>query len=121
MNQECDYSAAVTRVLPSCEARSDLFWTAVCDPQDRLGPDRLRHDIHHRQATDLFAEDILLFTAVMILGRGNEIVCMAIERVAQRLVGKDTESLFADMGATWSFLMSDPQMRWQVIPCVCAQ
>lgn len=37
---------------------------------------------------------------------------MAIERVAQKVIGKDTESLFADMGATWSYLTSDPQLRW---------
>jgi L-fuconate dehydratase len=28
------------------------------------------------------------------------------------LVGKDTEELFADMGATWDYLMSDARLRW---------
>ncbi|KAJ3916530.1 enolase C-terminal domain-like protein [Lentinula edodes] len=46
------------------------------------------------------------------IGRGNDIVCMAIREVANRLIGKDTEDLFADMGKTWEFMMSDPQLRW---------
>jgi len=46
------------------------------------------------------------------IGRGNDIVCMAIKEVAARLVGKDTEELFADMGKTWDWLVADPQLRW---------
>ena len=42
-------------------------------------------------------------------------VCMAIKEVANRLVGKDAESLFADMGKTWDYMTADPQLRW----CVC--
>lgn len=34
------------------------------------------------------------------IGRGNDIVCAAIKEVAGRLVGKDTEELFANMGKT---------------------
>lgn len=48
------------------------------------------------------------------IGRGNDIVCIAIKEVANRLIGKDTETLFADMGKTWDFMMSDPQLRWCV-------
>lgn len=40
---------------------------------------------------------------------------MAIEAVANRLVGKETEELFKDMGKTWDFMMSDPQLRWSVM------
>jgi len=46
------------------------------------------------------------------IGRGNDIVCAAIKAVANRLVGKDTEDLFADMGKTWDYMMADPQLRW---------
>jgi L-fuconate dehydratase len=46
------------------------------------------------------------------IGRGNDIVCLAIKEVASRLVGKDTEELFADMGKTWDWLLADPQLRW---------
>ncbi|THG97083.1 hypothetical protein EW145_g7674, partial [Phellinidium pouzarii] len=46
------------------------------------------------------------------IGRGNEIVCAAIKEVARRLVGKEVESLFANMGKTWDYLLADPQLRW---------
>ncbi|KAJ7697592.1 enolase C-terminal domain-like protein [Mycena rosella] len=46
------------------------------------------------------------------IGRGNDIVCIAIKEVANRLVGKETEELFANMGKTWDFMMADPQLRW---------
>ncbi|QRV73138.1 enolase C-terminal domain-like protein [Ceratobasidium sp. AG-Ba] len=48
------------------------------------------------------------------IGRGNDIVCHAIQEVVKRVVGKDLESLFADMGNTWNLLTSDPQLRWCV-------
>jgi hypothetical protein len=41
-------------------------------------------------------------------------VCRAIEALSQRLVGKDVEELFKNMGKTWEFLVSDPQLRWYV-------
>ncbi|KAF7299219.1 MR-MLE domain-containing protein [Mycena indigotica] len=46
------------------------------------------------------------------IGRGNDIVCAAIGAVAQRLVGKESEELFKDMGKTWEYMMADPQLRW---------
>jgi len=46
------------------------------------------------------------------IGRGNDIVCIAIKEVANRLVGKETEELFANMGKTWDYMMADPQLRW---------
>jgi L-alanine-DL-glutamate epimerase-like enolase superfamily enzyme len=46
------------------------------------------------------------------IGRGNDIVCAAIKEVAARLVGKDAEELFANMGKTWDYLCADPQLRW---------
>jgi L-fuconate dehydratase len=39
-------------------------------------------------------------------------VCMAIKAVASRLIGKDTEDLFSDMGKTWDWLLADSQLRW---------
>ena len=49
------------------------------------------------------------------IGRGNDIVCKAIEELAKRLLGKDTEELFANMGKTWDYLSSDSQLRWYVL------
>lgn len=46
------------------------------------------------------------------IGRGNEIVCAAITLIAERLKGKKIADLFADMGRTWDYLVSDPQLRW---------
>ncbi|GHJ90170.1 hypothetical protein NliqN6_6572 [Naganishia liquefaciens] len=46
------------------------------------------------------------------IGRGNDIVCYAMEQVAQRVVGKSVEEFFASMGKTYDFLVSDPQQRW---------
>lgn len=40
---------------------------------------------------------------------------MAIREIATRLVGKDTEELFADMGKTWDWLLADPQLRWYAL------
>ena len=39
-------------------------------------------------------------------------VCNAIGEVAKRLVGKDAEELFSDMGRTWDYMMADSQLRW---------
>ncbi|RPB00212.1 L-galactonate dehydratase [Choiromyces venosus 120613-1] len=46
------------------------------------------------------------------IGRGNDIVCRAIEQVAQRIANRSLESLTADMGKTWRWLVSDSQLRW---------
>ncbi|PFH48974.1 hypothetical protein AMATHDRAFT_76464 [Amanita thiersii Skay4041] len=70
--------------------------------------------------TDYSAAYITLFTDTNLVGhgmtftngRGNDIVCMAIKEVANRLVGKDTEELFADMGKAWDHLTADAQLRW---------
>ncbi|TNY22720.1 enolase C-terminal domain-like protein [Rhodotorula diobovata] len=48
------------------------------------------------------------------IGRGNDIVCSAVEQVASRLVGWKTEELFtaAGMGRMWHYLLADSQLRW---------
>ncbi|WVF72423.1 hypothetical protein IAT40_007238 [Kwoniella sp. CBS 6097] len=46
------------------------------------------------------------------IGRGNDIVCYAIEQIANRIVGKELAPIFADMGSFFDFLVSDPQHRW---------
>ncbi|TRM62325.1 enolase C-terminal domain-like protein [Schizophyllum amplum] len=56
--------------------------------------------------------DLVGYGMTFTIGRGNDIVCMAIGAVCNRLVGKDTEDLFANMGKTWDYMMSDPQLRW---------
>ena len=46
------------------------------------------------------------------IGRGNDIVCLAITNLASRLMNRSLSSLVADMGATWRYLVSDSQLRW---------
>ncbi|TFY76022.1 hypothetical protein EWM64_g7990, partial [Hericium alpestre] len=46
------------------------------------------------------------------IGRGNDIVCQAVKEVANRLIGKEVESLFANMGKAWDYLVADSQLRW---------
>jgi len=39
-------------------------------------------------------------------------VCHAVKEVANRLVGKEIEPLFENMGAAWDYLVADSQLRW---------
>ena len=64
--------------------------------------------------TLLTSSDLVGYGMTFTIGRGNDIVCMAIKELSQRLVGKDVEKLFANMGKTWDYLSADPQLRWYV-------
>ncbi len=46
------------------------------------------------------------------IGRGNNLVCAAIEMLAPLLVDRSLASLTSNMGKTWRYLVSDSQMRW---------
>lgn len=46
------------------------------------------------------------------IGRGNDIVCLAIQNLAARLKGRTLESLTENWGQTWRYLVSDSQLRW---------
>ncbi|CAD6579540.1 MAG: L-galactonate dehydratase [Alectoria sarmentosa] len=46
------------------------------------------------------------------IGRGNNLVCAAIEMLAPLLVNRSLASLTSNMGNTWRYLASDSQMRW---------
>lgn len=46
------------------------------------------------------------------IGRGNDIVCRAIEALADRVTGRTLSSLVSNWGATWRHLVSDSQLRW---------
>lgn len=45
-------------------------------------------------------------------GRGNDLVCAAIDALAARLKGKTLESLTADMAGFWYSVAGDTQLRW---------
>ncbi|KAL7813871.1 enolase C-terminal domain-like protein [Trichoderma aethiopicum] len=46
------------------------------------------------------------------IGRGNNLVVLAAEMLAERLVGKTLAQLTSNMGQTWRHLVSDSQLRW---------
>ncbi|KAI5820084.1 L-galactonate dehydratase [Pyronema omphalodes] len=46
------------------------------------------------------------------IGRGNSLVCSAIEFLAARIIGRTLQELIQDMGKTWRYLVSDSQLRW---------
>lgn len=46
------------------------------------------------------------------IGRGNNLVCAAIDMLAPLLVNRSLASLTSNMGNTWRYLASDSQMRW---------
>lgn len=46
------------------------------------------------------------------IGRGNDIVCRAIDHVADRIKGRTLASLVGDWGKTWRHLVNDSQLRW---------
>lgn len=46
------------------------------------------------------------------IGRGNELVCGAIDLLAPLVVGQSLDELTADWGKTWRYLTSDSQLRW---------
>ncbi|KAF9877965.1 putative l-galactonate dehydratase protein [Colletotrichum karsti] len=45
-------------------------------------------------------------------GRGSELVCMALDVFAKRVVGKTMHELTRNMGKTWRYMVSDSQYRW---------
>ncbi|TFK46785.1 enolase C-terminal domain-like protein [Heliocybe sulcata] len=78
------------------------------------GTDAMNTDCDYSSAyVSLYTStDLVGHGMTFTIGRGNDIVCEAIRQVASRLVGKNTEELFADMGKAWELLVADPQLRW---------
>ncbi|KAI1737370.1 L-galactonate dehydratase [Xylaria scruposa] len=46
------------------------------------------------------------------IGRGNDVVCAAINHLGDRLKGRTLSSLVADWGKTWRYMVNDSQLRW---------
>jgi L-fuconate dehydratase len=49
---------------------------------------------------------------VLTMGRGNELVCGAIEHLGLQLKGRDIEELMSEFGETFRILADDAQLRW---------
>jgi L-fuconate dehydratase len=48
----------------------------------------------------------------LTLGSGNDLVCRAIDELAQILVGQEIEALMAEFGAVYASILEHPQYRW---------
>jgi L-galactonate dehydratase len=55
---------------------------------------------------------IMNFQQTFTIGRGNDIVCKAIDYLADRIKGRTLSSLVSNWGQTWRYLVSDSQLRW---------
>jgi L-fuconate dehydratase len=49
---------------------------------------------------------------VFTIGRGNDVQVAAIQALADGILGRNTEDLLANMGATWREFVWDSQLRW---------
>jgi L-fuconate dehydratase len=49
---------------------------------------------------------------VFTIGRGNDVQVAAIQALAGHIVGRDTDELLENMGATWREFVWDSQLRW---------
>ncbi|KAH9986318.1 mandelate racemase/muconate lactonizing enzyme [Russula compacta] len=78
------------------------------------GSDAMNTDCDYSSAyVSLYTDsDLVGHGMTFTIGRGNDIVCQAIKAVSSRLVNKEIESLFEDMGKAWDYLVADPQLRW---------
>ncbi|KAG9025067.1 hypothetical protein FRB95_010596 [Tulasnella sp. JGI-2019a] len=97
--------------ITGCETRDVRFPTSLTGD----GTDAMNTDCDYSSAYVILKTSDPNLTGqgmTFTIGRGNDIVCHAIMEVAGRLVGKKVEDLFANMGKTWDFMMSDPQLRW---------
>ncbi|KNB20376.1 hypothetical protein FOXG_17432 [Fusarium oxysporum f. sp. lycopersici 4287] len=61
----------------------------------------------HTNHGDLIGEGIAFSN-----GRGSELICMALNIFAKRVVGRTMHELTRNMGKTWRYMVSDSQYRW---------
>jgi L-fuconate dehydratase len=84
--------------------------------RDLDGSDAMNPDPDYSAAYAILRDDAgdgleghgLTFT----IGRGTEVVVAAVEALRPLVVGRDSEELFANMGAFWRSLVGDSQLRW---------
>jgi L-fuconate dehydratase len=49
---------------------------------------------------------------VFTIGRGNDVVCTAIDSMSQVLIGRNVEELLGNMRSAWNLFVHDSQLRW---------
>ena len=83
--------------------------SAALDGSDAMNPDPDYSAAYVVLGTDGAHEGHgLTFT----IGRGNEVVCAAIEALAGRVVGLELDWIEADPGRFWRHVTGDSQLRW---------
>lgn len=85
-----------TASSPRIQSTPDTEWYLPTQPSTHL----------YRAIPDTYNEQT--FT----IGRGNELVCSAISLLTPLIINKDLDSLTANWGQTWRYLVSDSQLRW---------
>ena len=81
------------------------------DGSDAMNPDpdySAAYVVIRTEAADGLEGHGLTFT----IGRGTEVVVAGVKALRPLVLGRDTETLFADMGAFWRELVGDSQLRW---------
>src|SRR5438093_8422813 len=78
------------------------------------GSDAIHSGSEYAFATTLITTEARNFGTgiVLTLGNGNQLVCRAIEMLAQKLIGRDVEELMSNFGEYSRQLADDPQLRW---------
>src|SRR6266568_2901590 len=78
------------------------------------GSDAMNPDPDYSAAYVILHTDIPLegHGLTFTIGRGNEVVCAAIQALAPRVIGKTLDSFTENMGAFWRMLTGDSQLRW---------
>lgn len=49
---------------------------------------------------------------VFTIGRGNDVVCTAIDSMSHVLIGRNVEELLGNMRSAWNLFVHDSQLRW---------
>lgn len=98
-------------IITSTEVRDIRFPTS----KNKHGSDAMNPDPDYSAAYIILKTDRpnleghgLTFT----IGRGNEIVCAALEAITHHVIGKSLESITANWGSFWHGLTTDSQIRW---------
>ncbi|KAI3575738.1 enolase C-terminal domain-like protein [Fusarium oxysporum f. sp. albedinis] len=82
---------------------------------DKAGSDGMNLSPDYSAAFCVLVTDDPNFTGhgmTFTIGRGNELVCGAIDLLAPLIQGKNLSELTKNWGKTWRYLTSDSQLRW---------
>lgn len=81
---------------------------------DGSGTDSVHSGSEYAFATTLLASESKQFGTgiVLTLGRGNELVCEAIEMLGAGLLGREIEEVMEDFGTLSQQIAQHPQLRW---------